>query len=126
MTSRRSQLFLIIAFAGLAVLSWPRKTETLKPSPAVGTAQGVPLSAPSLSPERRLLSGDRIDVNSASYRELIALPGVGPKLATEILAYRRLHGPFRTVRQLDHVPGIGPKKLADLEPLVVVATSEHR
>ena len=36
----------------------------------------------------------------------------------EILAYRRQHGAFHSVEELDAVPGIGPARLQDLKPLV--------
>ena len=45
-----------------------------------------------------------------------ALPGVGPSLASAIVEYRRQHGPFRSVDDLEQVPGVGPAKLAALRP----------
>ena len=63
---------------------------------------------------------DRIDVNRASLVELTRLPGIGPRLAERIVEYRRRHGPFRRVSDLENVSGIGPKKLESLAPLVIV------
>jgi competence protein ComEA len=48
------------------------------------------------------------------------LPGIGPSLAKEIIAYRESHGAFATVEDLLLVPGIGPAKLASLRDLVSV------
>lgn len=61
----------------------------------------------------------RVDVNRADARTLEALPGVGPSLAAAIIGYRREHGGFRTLADLEKVPGIGPAKLAAMRDLVV-------
>jgi competence protein ComEA len=45
---------------------------------------------------------------------------VGPATAQKILDYRRQHGGFSSVSQLDQIPGIGPKKLAALRAKVTV------
>lgn len=57
-------------------------------------------------------------LNSATVEQLDTLPGVGPALARQIVAYREKNGPFTSVDQLDDVPGIGPAKLEQLRPLV--------
>lgn len=64
--------------------------------------------------------GDTLNINAADYAELLILPGIGPVLATRIIAYREAHGPFSTVDGLLNVSGIGPKKLAQLRLLVCV------
>jgi competence protein ComEA len=61
-----------------------------------------------------------IDLNSATSADLDTLPGVGPVLASRILAWREAHGPFATVDQLAEVPGIGERTLERLAPLVRV------
>src|SRR5262249_31320664 len=48
------------------------------------------------------------------------LPGVGPKRAEQIEAYRRTHGPFRSVEELRKVPGFGPVALERLRDLITV------
>ncbi|HEX5220431.1 MAG TPA: helix-hairpin-helix domain-containing protein [Verrucomicrobiae bacterium] len=57
-----------------------------------------------------------IDVNTATFEELLKLPGIGAKLAEQIIAHR----PYQTLKDLDVVPGIGPTKLEQLRPLVRV------
>jgi competence protein ComEA len=58
----------------------------------------------------------RIDINNAPRETIETLPGVGPKLAAEIIAGR----PYKTIDELDRVKGIGPKKLAQLRPRVMI------
>ncbi|HWQ35998.1 MAG TPA: helix-hairpin-helix domain-containing protein [Blastocatellia bacterium] len=38
---------------------------------------------------------ERINLNTASARELMRLPGIGPTLAQRIVEHRHKHGPFR-------------------------------
>ncbi len=61
-----------------------------------------------------------VDLNTASERDLDALPGVGPATAKAIVTYRESHGPFTSVDQLLEVRGIGPAKLDQLADLVRV------
>lgn len=56
-----------------------------------------------------------VDINSATEKELIALPGVGAKTAKEIVAAR----PFKTVDDLKNVKGIGDKTFEKLRAHVV-------
>jgi len=63
-------------------------------------------------------AGGRVSLNTATVEELDALPGVGPSLAAQIIAYREANGPFLSVDELEEVPGIGPAKLEQLRPLV--------
>ena len=64
--------------------------------------------------------GDRLNINKADYAELLQLPGIGPVLATRIIEYRDLNGPFPAVDSLILVPGIGPKKLQAIRLQVIV------
>jgi comEA protein len=59
-----------------------------------------------------------VDINSATVRELIALPGIGPATAARIIAYRTAHGSFAHIEDLDRVKGIGPATLKKLRPFI--------
>lgn len=61
-----------------------------------------------------------IDLNSATAEQLETLPGVGPVMAGNIVAWREAHGAFTAVDQLSEVAGIGEVRLATLVPLVTV------
>lgn len=63
---------------------------------------------------------DRINLNTASVDELGTLPRVGPVLAQRIVDWRKEHGNFKTVEELDAVDGVGPKMLEALLSLVTV------
>ena len=61
-----------------------------------------------------------VNINEATATELIALPGIGPAMAGRILAYRKEHGRFTSVDDLDRIRGIGPATLKRLRPLIRV------
>ncbi len=60
-----------------------------------------------------------VNINTASKAELETLPGVGSKVADEIIAGR----PFKSVEDLTEVKGIGDAKFAKLKPLVTIESS---
>ena len=68
--------------------------------------------------KRAVVSGQKIDINTADAATLETLPGVGPKRAAAILAYRQAHGPFPDLESLRHVKGIGEKTLAKWKDLI--------
>jgi comEA protein len=61
-----------------------------------------------------------IDINKATANDLQKLPGIGPSLAKQIVAYRAKHGPFRRVEDLMVIRGIGFKKWKQIRPYVRV------
>lgn len=65
--------------------------------------------------QRKALPASPINLNTASARELEALPGVGPAIANRIVAARK-ESRFNGLNDLDRVKGIGPKKLEEMRP----------
>lgn len=61
-----------------------------------------------------------IDINNASAAQLDMLPGVGPAIASRIIADRDEHGPFQSIDDLQRVSGIGPKTVEKLRHLVTI------
>lgn len=62
----------------------------------------------------------KLNLNSATARQLETLPGIGPVLAERIVAYRQMKGRFTSIRQLLEVEGIGAKKYEAIKGLVTV------
>lgn len=88
-------------------------------APASSTSAAMPLG-PTGSTGSPELPGVPmvVDLNAASEQVLDSLPGVGPVLASRILAWRQEHGAFRSVDELGEVSGIGEAILERLRPLV--------
>jgi competence protein ComEA len=51
-----------------------------------------------------------LNLNTATVKELEALPGVGPVLAKRIVEFRQKKGGFRRVEELLAIPGISERK----------------
>ncbi len=62
----------------------------------------------------------KIDLNSATQKELMTLNGVGPKIAANIIAHRDSVGPFNTPQEIMDVKGCGPKTFAKNKDRIVV------
>jgi competence ComEA-like helix-hairpin-helix protein len=71
----------------------------------------------------RLLIGLQLDLNTVVADELTLVSGIGAKAAAALVAHRRAHGRFDSLRDLQQVPGIGPKRAASLSSLLYVGPS---
>jgi competence protein ComEA len=60
----------------------------------------------------------RVNINTASQKELETLPGIGPAKATAIINYRTQHGMFRVPEDLKKVSGIGDVTYDGLKHLI--------
>jgi competence protein ComEA len=61
-----------------------------------------------------------LNLNTASVRELEALPGVGPALARRIVEFRDRKGGFKRLEELLVVPGISERRFRVLKDLLFV------
>lgn len=79
-------------------------------APSASQAPSLPLRL------RGTFYSGALNINTATLRELLLLPGIGRSTAAAIVSYRQEQGGIRTLDELLSVPGIGPKKLARLRP----------
>jgi len=83
------------------------------PVPQTSSSSGAavsPVEAASLAKEKT--QPGRIDINTATEKELRTVPGIGPVMAAHIIAAR----PFRSADDLRKVSGVGDKKYAQIRP----------
>ena len=66
-----------------------------------------------------------VDVNMASPQLLTAVSGVGPQLATNIVAYRQEHGSFASRTALKKVPRLGAKAFEQAAGFLRITDGEH-
>ncbi len=102
-------------------MDWRRQQQRLQTAfqaPAAKAEPPMP-AAPPLTSKQRAIS-TKININSASAKELERLPRVGPVMAQRILSFRTEHGPFRSVEDLKQIKGIGEKTLARIRDRVTI------
>ena len=66
-----------------------------------------------------------IDINRATVEDFSKLPGIGPKLAQRIVAFREKHGSFHRVEDLLAIRGIGHKKWKKIRSYLRVGTDSE-
>ena len=97
----------------------PRATPPANPSSRISATPEPSPSTPTISPvegkkshAKEKIELGKIDVNTATEKELRLIPGIGPIMAARIIAAR----PFRSADDLKKVNGIGDKKYAEIRP----------
>ncbi|HHW46675.1 MAG TPA: ComEA family DNA-binding protein [Clostridiales bacterium] len=104
----------------LAYVSFESKDENRSEplsEPTPETTSIKPLSSSAGTPASEK---SKININSATKDQLMALPGIGEVKAQAIIDYRELNGPFMSVDELINVKGIGPATLEKIKDLVVI------
>jgi DNA uptake protein ComE-like DNA-binding protein len=91
----------------LPLSNTPFATPAFRPSATTVEAGEV-----SKSHGKEKIERGRIDINTVTEKELKMVPGVGPVMASRIIAAR----PFRSADDLKKVNGIGDKKYAKIRP----------
>ena len=103
-------LIALSAFAvlGLAVLGY--RNYFARPKLKV-----ISMEYESVVKEKRL-----VNINTADINKIETLPGVGPKLAKDIIDYRAAHGSFLLKEDLTKVRGIGPRKYEEIKEYILL------
>ena len=57
----------------------------------------------------------KININLASFEQLVSLPGIGKVKASAIIRYRKEVGMFKTLEDLQNIKGIGVKLFGRLQ-----------
>ena len=93
----------LLANSPASISAMPAPTSPIATTKPVDTKRSHAKEAPGLG---------RIDVNTATEKELRSVPGIGPVIAARIIAAR----PFRSADDLKKVSGIGDKNYARIRP----------
>lgn len=84
-----------------------------------------PAAAPAPVPVAPAASARKLDLNKATFAELLLLPEMTPRTAKAILDYREKKGAFQSIDELGAIPGIDKRAAITLLDRVVVKTTER-
>ena len=62
----------------------------------------------------------RINLNTATEKDLQELPGIGPAISARIIEYREANGAFKKIEDIKNVRGIGDAKFEKLKDKVTL------
>jgi len=109
---------------GWGMTEQPSSVPTAKLQPSTDSSHSIPVtqisssSSAAVSPVeagslvKEKTQPGRVDINTATEKELTTVPGIGHVIAAHIIAAR----PFRSADDLRKVSGIGDKKYAQMRP----------
>lgn len=78
-------------------------------------------STPYSRPERKI---EPVDVNTGDTAAFIALPGIGPVLASRIINFRNKLGGFHTIDQVSETYGLPDSTFQQLKPFFTISIEE--
>ncbi len=105
----------LLAAVGRAHLSTREDGRPLRPGESVQVHDDGTVSFGIMSGAHLIALGLRIPLNRATVDDLMALPGVGERLAIKIVNHRDQNGGFGSYDDLLGVPGLGPGVLETLK-----------
>ena len=86
--------------------------------------------------DQKVIAIQKLDLNSASIEELVALPGIGSYTAEKIIQYRQRLGGFFSLDQLQEIKGLNPDMIlkmtsflqirSKVQPIALNAVSQER
>ncbi len=66
------------------------------------------------------VSSFKVNINTATKEELMKIPGVGPKMAEQIIKHREIYGKFKRIEDIMNVKGIGQKKFEKMKNYLTI------
>lgn len=72
------------------------------------------------STQEKSNTGEKININIATQKELQKLTGIGESIALRIINYRKENGKFNTIEDIKNVSGIGESKFNKIKNDIIV------
>lgn len=79
-----------------------------------------PLTTEKLTGAQLLTLNKKINLNTATKKDLAAISGIGPKTAEKIIDYRKENGRFVAIEEIMRVPGIKEKRFEKIKRFLTV------
>ena len=78
----------------------------------------------SLNPRLEIQKKSLMNVNTATWSELLQIPGITETVAWSIVKHRELNGEYSSVDQLSNIKGIGKKSLEKIKSYVALNSAK--
>lgn len=62
----------------------------------------------------------KVNINTATEAQIALLPGIGAKLAEEVVNFRTTNNGFKTIEDIKKVSGVGDKKFEKIKDFVIL------
>lgn len=89
-------------------------------TPAAAVIEERPAIGQVENKRNKVAANQIVNLNTASEKQLDALPGVGPATARAIVEYRKTKGPFRRVEQIMEIPRFGKSKFERIKNTIII------
>lgn len=66
----------------------------------------------------------QVEINRATFDELVRIPQIGRVIANRIIEYRNTRGKFKDIEELIKIKGIGEKKLKSLKSYIYIEQNQ--
>ena len=73
-----------------------------------------------LAQKGKIVSTEKVNLNTATAEQLQTLPGVGPAMAKRVLEYRAKVGKFTKIEEILNVKGFGEKRFQKIKDRLLV------
>ncbi len=67
-----------------------------------------------------MIDDSKVNINTATSVELESIPGIGPSIASRIIAFRDTNGPFQSINDIIDIRGIGEKTLDSIREYITI------
>lgn len=105
----------VLSFAG--GLTDNADFSSLQLSEMIDQDRRIAISSKQSTPQTEVV---KLNINHASFKELITIPGITETKAASIIIYRESHGDFHSLDDLIHVKYIGVATLEKIKPYLTV------
>lgn len=124
MTMNRIRMLFVLALVAVFSLTVSGLAMAAAAEQAVkgttGAAKGAATESASKTTKAAVAPAKKVNINTAKADELAKLPGVGKKIAADIVTHREKNGPFKSTEDLKKVKGIGDKKFGSLKGKITI------
>lgn len=105
-------IFVLLVCGGLAVEHFEKDAFIME---TVATEDSIPYKS-----DLKDSADGKININSASAKQLAKLKGIGEKMSERIIKYRQDNGPFMSIEEIMKVSGISEKKFEDIKDYISI------